>query len=664
MVLDLGSYQLSTKSLQLGSAPIPVHRQSRRAVSIGVRLGRVLDVNVMESGQSKRYRPCQVFALKAESPRIKRFLDPTDSLTHHSDLIRYRFVVPQYITTFGQTLRVVGSLPELGGWNPCSAPVMTWSDGHQWSLECILPQRPFEFKITVFEGHTVKWEGGSNRVVHAEDAGGDNVPVEIVVWLTCNFNATASTQMQLAVPRASIQDAYETGMATLEFLKLRKSKLGHDTEQGLSSEVRRQHTTELARLSEAVAEQSTVVHQLSDWLGHEAVTSQGASRQNGSSSKAAYTEDEENSLLLLAIDSVRVPRALRRIAFVQPSWASGSTTALSSGNGVEKSDGSEEIAAPADSPFLRGELDSRAEDIISAAEVLLQELKSSSPDEQQASLEWASLAQEAGQVAVALEALAGADSPVDHAVQRQLRQLAGVGCELAGSSVAQDESAMTTILAMANTSATPEVATVFREEVIPLRGPGGEGEGLDDVGQELDPGSGGVADCSAAGQLAEAAAPMNVASREISVAVTDVPLVPANLLDAGIPAVVLPGAFAVELAASDNGDQLAPALVPPLPAPPPRGPAESHPWQRLAAKMKDAFQGNGPFSAAALEQEAVQQVVSNEQLQQATVEQNGTGPLEPWKSEPLQQAPAAPIRGWRWPQIKFNLRAFLDSLFL
>ncbi|GIM00183.1 hypothetical protein Vretimale_5349 [Volvox reticuliferus] len=346
MVLDLGSYQLSTKSLQLGSAPIPVHRQSRRAV----------------------------FALKAESPRIKRFLDPTDSLTHHSDLIRYRFVVPQYITTFGQTLRVVGSLPELGGWNPCSAPVMTWSDGHQWSLECILPQRPFEFKITVFEGHTVKWEGGSNRVVHAEDAGGDNVPVEIVVWLTCNFNATASTQMQLAVPRASIQDAYETGMATLEFLKLRKSKLGHDTEQGLSSEVRRQHTTELARLSEAVAEQSTVVHQLSDWLGHEAVTSQGASRQNGSS-KAAYTEDEENSLLLLAIDSVRVPRALRRIAFVQPSWASGSTTALSSGNGVEKSDGSEEIAAPADSPFLRGELDSRAEDIISAAEVLLQELK-------------------------------------------------------------------------------------------------------------------------------------------------------------------------------------------------------------------------------------------------------------------------------------------------
>lgn len=56
----------------------------------------------------------------------------------------------------------------------------------------------------MLEGHGVRWEGGSNRVVQAENEE-DDVPVEIVVWLTCHFNATTTTQLQLAVPRASIQ---------------------------------------------------------------------------------------------------------------------------------------------------------------------------------------------------------------------------------------------------------------------------------------------------------------------------------------------------------------------------------------------------------------------------------------------------------------------------
>ncbi|GLI61310.1 hypothetical protein VaNZ11_003665, partial [Volvox africanus] len=605
MALGFGSQQLSTKSVQLGSAAIQAHRHSRRCLSIGGRFGRLLDANVLDSGQSMRYRPGLVFALKTELPLVQRCVDPTDPLTHHNDFVRYRFVVPQYVTTFGQTLRVVGSLPELGGWNPYSAPSMTWSDGHQWSLECTLPQCSFEFKITVFEGQAVKWEGGSNRVVHAEDAGGDIVPVEIVVWLTCNFNATTNTQMQLAVPRGNIQDTYETGKATLEFLKLRKSKLGHDTEQDSSPEARLQYTAELARLTEAVAEQSTVVHQLSDWLGHEAATSRGASRRNGSSSTAAYTEDEENSLLLLAIDSVRVPRALRRISFVQPPWTSGLTAALSSGKeSAEKSDGTEVKGAPTNSPFLRGELDSRADDIMGAAEVLLQELKqSSSPDVQQASLDWASLAQEAGQVAVALEALGGDDSPTDHALQRQLRRFAAVGCELAGGNMA----------AVVATEATA-------------------------VSIDVD------------------------SSTQISATETGVPLVLTNLQDAVVP----PSAStAVEVAASNTGGQLVPPLTSPSPSPP--GPVEASPWQRLAANMKDTLGVNGPLPVVAFEQEAVQRIESNGQSQQALIEQNGTGQLEPWKPDPnplQQEAPVGTVRGWRWPKLNFNLRAFLDSLFL
>lgn len=43
--------------------------------------------------------------------------------------------------------------------------------------------------------------------MEADGEEGD-VPVEIVVWLTCHFNATEDTGMQLAIPRASIQGMY------------------------------------------------------------------------------------------------------------------------------------------------------------------------------------------------------------------------------------------------------------------------------------------------------------------------------------------------------------------------------------------------------------------------------------------------------------------------
>lgn len=57
-----------------------------------------------------------------------------------------------------------------------------------------------------------------------------------------------------------------------------------------------------------------------------------------------------------------------------------------------------------------------------------------SSDAPHASLEWASLAQEAGQVAGALEALGGGDSLAGQATQLQLRGLASVGNAMAGRS--------------------------------------------------------------------------------------------------------------------------------------------------------------------------------------------------------------------------------------
>ncbi|GLC34873.1 hypothetical protein PLESTM_000249000 [Pleodorina starrii] len=692
MVLGLGHQPLSAKGAQGAAVHLPSSMRSRMSpfLAEGFRAGCLGGAKGPEASRTKRYvrQKLKVLAFTTES-LVKHESSQADSLAHRPGVVRYRFVVPQYVTTFGQTLRVVGSLPELGEWNPQMAPTMTWSDGHQWSLECALPQRPFEFKITVFEGHGVKWEGGSNRVVHADEDEDGDIPVEIVVWLTCNFNATTSTQLQLAVPRARIQDAYETGKATLEFLRLRKSKLGQDTEQVSSFEERKRQSVELARLSEAVVEQSTVVHQLSDWLGHETRgNGNGNGKQAANINGFAQALDEDDQTLLLAIDSVRVPKVLRRISFVQ-SWNTGpAALPLPSTNGTSPAE-----AAPLHSPFLRGELDSRAEDLISAAEVLLQELKSSDATPQ-ASVEWASLAEEAGQVAVAMEALGcgDADTTSNHVTQLQLRGLASVGSALAssGSSSSKNsggseappaspadvaalagEDEDTPVLQVLAAAPEPETAEAEVEEGRSFA----ELAGVSGLGQ---PSHGGAAEEEALLAPIMAAASLEAVGGGRS-----------GVRGAASDAAGT-GAAAVGTIAATGGDvqvsaprverlSSAAGRVPPLEA---RAP-EAHPLQRLAAQLKDAVRISGR-PAFALKRDGWQPQLTGPQLKKAAdpLQQQqqqlspdefvpsaaGNGPAQaagsPQAQGAEQQQEPAPAGQRKWAPLKFNLRAFLESLFL
>ncbi len=49
---------------------------------------------------------------------------------------------------FGETHKLVGAHPHLGGWNPDAAPSMSWSDGDVWTLDLDLPPgEDLEFKV-------------------------------------------------------------------------------------------------------------------------------------------------------------------------------------------------------------------------------------------------------------------------------------------------------------------------------------------------------------------------------------------------------------------------------------------------------------------------------------------------------------------------------------
>lgn len=71
-----------------------------------------------------------------------------------------------YYTQYGQQLRVVGSLPELGEWDAAKAQPMLWNQGGNWAFELITKKlEPFDYKylVTDDKGNVVRWEGGLNR---------------------------------------------------------------------------------------------------------------------------------------------------------------------------------------------------------------------------------------------------------------------------------------------------------------------------------------------------------------------------------------------------------------------------------------------------------------------------------------------------------------------
>jgi len=74
-----------------------------------------------------------------------------------------------YVTQWGQEVRLVGSSPQLGEWDPHRAPPMTFTPGGHWILDvdvAKLSALPLSYKYCVVHpGGGIEWEAGGNRVV-------------------------------------------------------------------------------------------------------------------------------------------------------------------------------------------------------------------------------------------------------------------------------------------------------------------------------------------------------------------------------------------------------------------------------------------------------------------------------------------------------------------
>merc|ERR1719401_2274393 len=86
----------------------------------------------------------------------------------------------QYNTAFGQDLRLVGSVPQLGGWDLSRSLPMTWSAGNVWFVKVDLPHdaAPVEYKYVVTQKPAVRWEEGRNHIFQIPSDGTAIVPAK------------------------------------------------------------------------------------------------------------------------------------------------------------------------------------------------------------------------------------------------------------------------------------------------------------------------------------------------------------------------------------------------------------------------------------------------------------------------------------------------------
>lgn len=88
-------------------------------------------------------------------------------------------------TVLGQNVHVVGSLPELGGWAPASAPEAMLNPNYpEWFLPVTVPRNTtFQFKFIKKDGNgNVIWEGGSNRSFTSPSSSTGTVDTPVYTW--------------------------------------------------------------------------------------------------------------------------------------------------------------------------------------------------------------------------------------------------------------------------------------------------------------------------------------------------------------------------------------------------------------------------------------------------------------------------------------------------
>jgi len=107
------------------------------------------------------------------TPELKKHSNEEDE--GDNGYVNLNFTIP-YKTVFGESLYIIGSIPQLGDWKASHETKMVMSDDYVWqfSVSVSKKQIPFEYKYLVhdFNNRSSKWESTPNRQM-IENKNGD-----------------------------------------------------------------------------------------------------------------------------------------------------------------------------------------------------------------------------------------------------------------------------------------------------------------------------------------------------------------------------------------------------------------------------------------------------------------------------------------------------------
>mmetsp|Transcript_39777 Transcript_39777/g.100878 ORF Transcript_39777/g.100878 Transcript_39777/m.100878 type:complete len:508 (+) Transcript_39777:241-1764(+) len=175
----------------------------------------------------------------------------------------------KFCTSFGESLRIIGSAPGLGAWNLSQAPTMQWGMGDMWTATIPLPQssvQEYKYVLVGADGAPLKWQQGNNNVlavkpdqanleVHDNWDGGQGSSVvstagsvtrenQLLSWANEIEAKMSTTKNELKQWRGELSAAKEEAkVARIEVANLK-------TELGIEKERSKQQTVEIQALKQ------------------------------------------------------------------------------------------------------------------------------------------------------------------------------------------------------------------------------------------------------------------------------------------------------------------------------------------------------------------------------------------------------------------------------
>ncbi|GIL89331.1 hypothetical protein Vretimale_18659 [Volvox reticuliferus] len=98
-----------------------------------------------------------------------------------SAVVQVKFCL-KYRTSYGQSVKIIGSHPKLGSWDINKALVLNWTEGDRWVATVELPAGAvYEYKYVLVDHDsrtTLAWQGGGNSVLALGDQDEQGVEVQ------------------------------------------------------------------------------------------------------------------------------------------------------------------------------------------------------------------------------------------------------------------------------------------------------------------------------------------------------------------------------------------------------------------------------------------------------------------------------------------------------